>query len=58
MEIHAVDALQARDLGEVEIIGEQFGVEVAREADQLGVYARFLGEIAVMDADFDFGIIL
>ena len=58
VQVDANDALQAGDLGEVGIVGEQLGVEVAREPDELGVHAFFLGEIAVVDADFDFGVVL
>jgi hypothetical protein len=43
---------------EIVIVGEQPGVQVAREADEFGVHFLFLGKIAVMDADFDVGVAL
>ena len=50
--------LQFGDLGEVVIVGEKPGVEVARQADEFGVHFLFLGKIAVVDADLDAGVAL
>ena len=58
MEVDVVDLLQLGDLAEVVVVGEELGVEVARQADELGVHFLFLGKIAVVDADFDAGVAL
>ena len=58
VEVDVIDFLQLGDLGEVVIVGVEPGVEVAREADELGVHFLFLGKIAVVDADFDVGVAL
>ena len=58
VEVDATDFLQRGDLGQVVVVGEQLGVEVAREADELGVHFLFLGKIAVVDADLDVGVVL
>ena len=58
MEVDIVDFLQLGDLGEVVVVGEKPGVEVARQADEFGVHVLFVGKITVMNADFNTGVAL
>jgi len=58
VQIYAFDILQPGHLGKVCIIGVQLGVQVARQADQLGVHTLFIGKITVMDAHFDLRVVL
>src|ERR1035437_6547010 len=58
VQVEAGDALKFGDLGEVEIVGDEAGLEIEREVDELGVHVFFPGKIAVVDADFNFRAVL
>ena len=52
VEVDAIDLLQLGDLGQVVVVGVELGIEIAREADELGVHLLFFGKIPIMDSDF------
>ena len=57
VDVQDVDVLDLRNLVEVEIGGQQVGVQLLRQLDQLAVDSADLGEVRVNDLDVELGIV-
>src|SRR5262245_2936857 len=52
MQVYMVHRLQLGDFSEIVVIGEEFRIQVAREADQFGVNIALVRKIPIVDFHF------